>query len=95
MVNVPWLIDSVTASPLISASAVADGNVVCKAINWLWRGRRLIVALISPWFMWILFSSQAQGDMGNSVALANSKYGSDPEYQKYLSQVPLIIPKFR
>lgn len=96
VMNVPWLIESVTATPLIPTS-VTEGStfrMIYSAINGLWRFRRFIIALVSPWFLWTLFNSQAQGTMGNSVTLANSKYKSDPDYQKYLTEVPLIIPKF-
>jgi steroid 5-alpha reductase family enzyme len=96
LMNVPWLIEPVGASPLISATSTqASVNFLFNAINKIWRCRKLVVALISPWFMWTLFSSQARGDVTNSVVLANSKYGNDPEYIKYVSQVPLIFPKIR
>eukprot|EP00541_Cyclophora_tenuis_P019619 CAMPEP_0116545932 /NCGR_PEP_ID=MMETSP0397-20121206/2950_1 /TAXON_ID=216820 /ORGANISM="Cyclophora tenuis, Strain ECT3854" /LENGTH=160 /DNA_ID=CAMNT_0004070315 /DNA_START=25 /DNA_END=507 /DNA_ORIENTATION=+ len=58
----------------------------------LWGARRLFVALLSPLFMWTLFSGQANGTITNSVELANRKYGSDPNYQDYIATVPKIIP---
>lgn len=94
VMNVPWLIESVSTPPLLLTSNGGIGNVFCTCVNWVWRCRRLIVALVSPWFMWTLFSSQASGAMTNSVSLANSKFGNVPAYEKYVSEVPLIIPKF-
>lgn len=95
VMNVPWLIESVAAPPLVPiTSNSAISNAFCTGVNWFWRFRRLIVALVSPWFMWTLFSSQASGSMTKSVSLAKSKYKDVPEYEKYINEVPLIIPKF-
>jgi steroid 5-alpha reductase family enzyme len=60
----------------------------------LWSFRRFGLALLSPLFMWTLFYGQASGSITNSVALANLKYGDDPNYKKYVASVPLIIPRF-
>lgn len=85
IMNVPWLIDL----PLVESNT----KFLFKAINWVWRCRRLLLSLISPLFLWSLFNSQASGTMTNSLELAKSKYGTDPRYQSYQSEVPLIIPK--
>jgi len=61
-------------------------------ISTLWGARRLIVAFVSPLFMWTLFSGQASGAITNAVELANKKYGSDPAFQEYVKTVPQIIP---
>jgi len=53
---------------------------------------RVFIALLSPLFMWTLFSSQANGTFSNTVELANKKYGNDPNYKDYITTVPLIIP---
>ena len=52
----------------------------------------LSLALLSPLFMWTLFSGQANGDITPSVELAQQKYGSDPNYIQYINTVPKIIP---
>ena len=58
----------------------------------LWRSRRIFLALLSPLFMWTLFSGQANGSITNAVELANKRYGSDEGYRDYVESVPLIIP---
>jgi len=68
-----------------------DGNF----LSTLWSARRLLVALLSPMFLWALFSGQANGTITNTVELANNKYGKDPAYQAYLKSVPKIIPNIR
>lgn len=54
---------------------------------------RLGLALLSPLSLLALFSAQAEGSMTNAVDLAAGRFGKDPEYQKYLENVPLIFPK--
>ncbi len=51
------------------------------------------LALLSPAFMWTLFSGQAKGTITNSLELANKKYGSDSAYIVYIKNVPLIFPR--
>jgi len=102
VMNAPWLIESATAPPLLTVVPATDGTDTLglligglkSGVNWLWRCRRLVVAMVSPWFMLKLFSSQAEGTMTNTLELANSKYGSDPDYKDYIENVPLIFPKF-
>eukprot|EP00526_Cylindrotheca_closterium_P017018 CAMPEP_0113606918 /NCGR_PEP_ID=MMETSP0017_2-20120614/3110_1 /TAXON_ID=2856 /ORGANISM="Cylindrotheca closterium" /LENGTH=321 /DNA_ID=CAMNT_0000515493 /DNA_START=221 /DNA_END=1186 /DNA_ORIENTATION=+ /assembly_acc=CAM_ASM_000147 len=102
IMNAPWLIESMSAPPLFTVVPTTDGASITSlligslksSVNWLWKCRRLIVSLVSPWFMWQLFSSQATGAMTNSLELANSKYGNDPGYKGYVENVPLIFPKF-
>ena len=55
--------------------------------------RRFALALISPIFMWSLLYGEAVGVVTNANQLALDKYGSDMEYQKYIQQVPVMIPK--
>ena len=57
----------------------------------LWASRRLILALISPLFLWSLFSAQTSGRLTSTLQLANTKYGMDPVYWNYVESVPLII----
>lgn len=102
VMNAPWLIESMSAPPLFTVVLPTDGastiglliGSLKSSVNWLWRCRRLIVAMVSPWLMWQLFSSQASGSMTNSVELANAKYGDDPAYKDYIENIPLIFPKF-
>jgi len=58
----------------------------------MWRARRVFIALLSPLFMYTLFSSQATGSLTPAVELANKKYGGDVNYKHYTENVPLIIP---
>ena len=58
------------------------------------RPSRLALAFLSPVFMTGLFWAQASGAMANTVELAEKRYGSDPNYQKYVNEVPLIVPRF-
>ncbi|KAL3936569.1 MAG: hypothetical protein SGBAC_008138 [Bacillariaceae sp.] len=102
IMNAPWLIETMSAPPLFTVMPATDGTTsiglliggLKSSVNVLWRCRRLFIALLSPLFMWKLFSSQASGTMMNTVELANSKYGNDPAYKAYLEKVPLIFPKF-
>lgn len=82
LMNLPALIDP---APII----VADGSIMSR----VWSYRRFMVALISPIFMWTLLNGQAQGTATNANALGAAKYGSDPDYAKYITEVPQIIPK--
>lgn len=65
-----------------------------KASVWqrMWGSRRLLVACLSPIFMWTLFYGQASGSITNAVEMANQRYGNDLAYQDYVENVPLIIP---
>lgn len=58
----------------------------------LWSARRLLVAVVSPLFLWTLFSGQANGSISSTVEMANKRYGSNPAYQEYVENVPLIFP---
>eukprot|EP00547_Thalassionema_nitzschioides_P003691 CAMPEP_0194215522 /NCGR_PEP_ID=MMETSP0156-20130528/17390_1 /TAXON_ID=33649 /ORGANISM="Thalassionema nitzschioides, Strain L26-B" /LENGTH=325 /DNA_ID=CAMNT_0038944055 /DNA_START=158 /DNA_END=1135 /DNA_ORIENTATION=+ len=58
----------------------------------IWGSKRLLLALLSPLFLWTLFSGQANGSITPALELANKKYGNDPKYQQYISEVPLIFP---
>ena len=73
---------------LIEPAAAGDEGF----LSLLWRSRRAFIALLSPLFMWTLFSGQSNGSITNAVELANKKYGDDKAYQDYISSVPLIIP---
>ena len=58
----------------------------------LWGVRYFLLSLLSPLFLWMLFHGQASGAMTNTVELAQSKYGHDSDYIKYIQNVPLIFP---
>lgn len=78
LINAPALIDKVgkSASPLQRA----------------WGTRRMILAFLSPVFLWALFSAQASGTLTPALELANKKYGQDPSYLEYVANTPLIFP---
>jgi len=94
--NLPALIEPAAAA----VSTTGGGGGGNKVASWiqqiggcLWRFRRVGVALLSPWFMWTLFSGQANGTITNAVELAVQKYGHDPDFVEYTKSVPLIVPK--
>jgi steroid 5-alpha reductase family enzyme len=53
---------------------------------------RMLAAATSPLFLYVLFSGQASGTIGNSVQLAEAKYGADPRYRRWVAETPLIFP---
>lgn len=65
-----------------------DGGI----LSTLWGARRLILASLTPLFLWTLFSGQANGTITNAVEMANNKYGKDPGFQDYVKNVPKIFP---
>ena len=71
----------------------ADNGESAGLLVRLWSLRKLILGCLGPSFLWLLFKGQATGSITNAVELANAKYGKDPEYIKYIKEVPLIIPK--
>ena len=83
IMNVPALIN-INAMPL-----ALNRDVIQIFWSRYWK---LIVAMIGPWFSYQLFDGQAQGSFLNSVDLAKSKYGHDPNYATYLAETPLLFP---
>lgn len=68
-----------------------------KAGVWkrIWSYRRVGLALLSPMFMWYLFSGQATGRIlpdGYEQTLKRYGYGEDLVYTNYVDNTPLIIP---
>jgi len=55
--------------------------------------RRFILGALSPLFLALLFYGQSTGFIANSAELAMKKYGADPAYQRYIDEVPLIVPR--
>lgn len=88
VMNLPALIEP------LSALGGNDNEVTSGILLRLWSVRKLIVASLGPIFLWLLFNGQATGSITNAVELANAKYGKNPEYAKYVTEVPLIFPKF-
>merc|ERR1712107_391438 len=41
---------------------------------------------------YLLFTSQATGQMTNTKELSHKKYGGDPRFKNYTERVPLIFP---
>ena len=89
IMNSDALVD-VNAATSAAAAATATGADGVWAT--LWGARRLVVACLSPLFMWLLFSGQANGTMMNSVELANERYGADPKFREYVEGVPTLVP---
>ena len=87
VMNLPALIE-----PLPAGSGSENGVIVNLAMR-LWSIRKLILSCLGPGFLWLLFNGQASGSFMNTVELANSKYGGNPDYTKYVKEVPLIIPR--
>mmetsp|Transcript_27705 Transcript_27705/g.51989 ORF Transcript_27705/g.51989 Transcript_27705/m.51989 type:complete len:367 (+) Transcript_27705:357-1457(+) len=79
VMNIPALTNVPSSFSGISGMVVGQG--------------RLVIALLSPMFMWALFYGQAIGAVTPAAQQAMAKYGDDPEYQKYIAETPLIIPK--
>ena len=90
IMNLPGLIDTTTSVPPTPESASTLSIILSK----VWSYRKVILSLLSPIFMWSLFSGQANGTATNAMELATTKYGNDPNYKVYLERTPKIIPKF-
>lgn len=69
-------------------------NVNVGILGYVMSCKRLVIAMLSPLFMWTLFYGQASGSITDSVNMATAKYGNDPAYMEYIKNVPLIIPNF-
>ncbi|GKY90346.1 hypothetical protein MPSEU_000008600 [Mayamaea pseudoterrestris] len=64
-------------------------------LNKLWGYRRVGLAMLSPGFMYYLFSSQGTGKLlpeGFEATRKRYGYGVDEAYTKYVDETPLIIP---
>jgi len=85
VMNAPSLI----AAPVPTGPGASDVTI----FDTLWSYRRLVLACLSPAFMWFLFNGQAEGSLTSTVELAKGKYGNDPEYAEYVQTVSKIIPK--
>lgn len=92
IMNLPALIEPSTSGVGVGVGS-SKASWVKQIGRCLWRFRRVGFALISPWFMWTLFSGQTNGTITNAVELVAQKYGSDPDFVEYTKSVPLIVPK--
>lgn len=88
VMNLPALIE-----PL--PPGATDKGFLSLLLLRLWSVRKLVLGCLGPGFLWLLFNGQATGSITNSVELANAKYGNNPEYAKYVKDVPLIIPNMK
>lgn len=88
VMNLPALIE-----PL--PPGATDKGFLSLLLLRFWSVRKLVLGCLGPGFLWLLFNGQATGSITNSVELANAKYGKDPEYAKYVKDVPLIIPNMK
>ena len=86
VMNLPALIE-----PLPDNNGTA--SLFVRSWSVLWSVRKLVLACLGPSFLWLLFDGQAKGNITNAVELASAKYGKNPDYLKYIQDVPLIIPK--
>ena len=84
VMNAPALVEPVTSNESSKTT-----------LKMLWRSRRLFVALLSPMFLWMLFSGQANGTLTNALETTRKKYGDNESYQEYIKNVPVIIPRFK
>ena len=54
--------------------------------------RKVLLAALSPLFLWTLFSGQANGTITSAKELADIKYGDVPGYVKYIEDTPMMFP---
>jgi len=93
-----WAGILVMNAPAMIEPAASWTNSASTGVSWygnLWRYRRVLVALLSPMFMWYLFQGQATGAiLEDSLKETRERYGYgvDPDYTKYVDETPLIIP---
>mmetsp|Transcript_9186 Transcript_9186/g.13358 ORF Transcript_9186/g.13358 Transcript_9186/m.13358 type:complete len:141 (-) Transcript_9186:152-574(-) len=83
-----WAGIFVVNAPALIAPVSAGSGILSSILDY----KRVGIALLSPLFMWTLFSGQASGSITDAVEMANAKYGNDPAYTKYIETVPLIVP---
>lgn len=87
VMNLPALIEPMPAG--------TDHGFVSGLLLRVWSVRKLLLGCLGPGFLWLLFNGQATGSITNAVELANARYGKDPEFVKYVKEVPLLIPKIK
>lgn len=77
--------------PVLAAAATGGQGGALLA---LLRRRKVLAGALSPLLLTLLFYGQASGSVTNAKELAVQRYGADLKYQKYVQQVPLIVPRF-
>lgn len=87
-----WLGNFMIWSGLLLFNAPTLLAAAPKGAGWIRRISRFAGAATSPLFLLALFYGQATDTIANAVALANAKYGKDPRYQEYVTNVPLVLP---
>jgi steroid 5-alpha reductase family enzyme len=89
IVNIPGLVDPLPKP----VAANWPGTSFTRRVLWrIWSIRKLLLGSLSPLFLWTLFSGQANGTITSAKALAESKYGDDPAYLKYIQDTPVMFP---
>jgi steroid 5-alpha reductase family enzyme len=73
---------------IMNAPALVDPS----ATSLLGKYKRVLMALLSPLFMFGWFYGQASGTISNTVEMFEEKYGNNPGFQGYVDNVPLIFP---
>jgi steroid 5-alpha reductase family enzyme len=89
VLNIDGLVDR------IPKSIVSDWPTMTlmRRLLWrLWMVRKLLLASLSPVFLWTLFAGQAKGTITSAKALADQKYGDDPAYLEYIESTPMMFP---
>jgi len=86
--------DSLMKHGIMNGSVDGGGGGSGGVLSFLWGARYFLVSMLSPLFLWILFTGQANGSITNAVELAHKKYGNDPSFHEYTQRVPKIIPNF-
>jgi steroid 5-alpha reductase family enzyme len=70
-----------------------SGILLMNAPCLVTKPHMLLLAAFSPVFMFGLFYGQASGKISNSKELMDSKYGSNPSFQTYVNDVPVLFPR--
>eukprot|EP00970_Alexandrium_tamarense_P014482 scaffold4172_cov212-Alexandrium_tamarense.AAC.4 len=98
VINLPALAEPFSfALPSIGGEGTSSlltwiASVLANTFTSLWSCRRAAVACLSPAFLWVLFTGQAEGNIGSGVEQSLLRYGKDPEFIEYVRTVPLIVP---
>jgi steroid 5-alpha reductase family enzyme len=98
VINLPALVEPFSfALPSIGGEGTSSlltwiASVLANTFTSLWSCRRAAVACLSPAFLWVLFTGQAEGNIGSGVEQSLLRYGKDPEFKEYVRTVPLIVP---
>jgi len=89
VMNLPALIEP------LSTVVGTENEVGAGLLMRLWSVRKLLLACLGPGFLFVLFNGQATGSVTNAVEAANARYGKNPDYARYIKEVPLIFPNLK